>query len=254
MNGLIVFIGESFRLGCQWTTNRGSPESYIGQIHACNSHIKFIETIVNKYKLNSMSVFMSTYSTPYSNDLLTIYNKYLIGYHIYDNLIGINNLFHKSINEVKDLDNYDFILYIRIDIYLKQHFIDVFNPTINMILFPTIVWSSHCVWKKHPRVNDMLLFIPKKYYNYIQKIIICHEAWCNLINDSDLTYDDIDVIINTFHDSDSAKDYNPLYYIVNRPICNDNHSAGYAFNKYRFRQKMHGNIRKIKKYNNVNAF
>ena len=35
-----------------------------------------------------------------------------------------------------------------------------------------------------------------------------------------LTYEDMDTIINTFHDSDSNKDFNPLYKIVNRPESN----------------------------------
>ena len=48
---------------------------------------------------------------------------------------------------------------------------------------------------------------------------------------TDLTYKDIDTMIHTYHDSDSFKDYNPLYYIVNRQQTDIDHSKGYIFDK-----------------------
>ena len=51
------------------------------------------------------------------------------------------------------------------------------------------------------------------------------------MNDTDLTYDDLNVMLETLHDSDSEKDYNPLYRIVNRPQSTEWHSSGYAFEK-----------------------
>jgi len=41
----------------------------------------------------------------------------------------------------------------------------------------------------------------------------------------------MDVMINTYHDSDSQKDFNPLYYIVNRPENNVWHSENEIFTK-----------------------
>jgi hypothetical protein len=234
MNGLIIFLGESFRIGQQHTRNRGSIESYSEQIKASNSHIVFIEHIIQKFQLNSISLFLSSYNTQYDNDLLMIYNKYLLGYKLYDNVIGLNNLFHNSINSIENIEKYDFILYIRIDLYLKEYFLNCFDPTINMILFPTICWIYASRIGNHPRVNDTILFIPKKYYKYIEKIRICHDTWYELINTTNLTYDDLDVMINTYHDSDSFKDYNPLYYIVNRCENKNWHSKEYIFNKHNF--------------------
>ena len=234
MNGLILFIGESFRLGNQGTRNIGSKESYSEQIKACESHIYFIKHIIQKFQLNSISVFISSYNTQFNNQLLSIYNNYLIGNIFYDNTIGLNNLFHKSLSKIEYTEKYDFILYIRIDLFLKEHFINVFNPFADIILFPTICWVLCNKHINHPRVNDTILFIPKKYYKYINNIIICHESWFELIHKTDLTYDDMGTMINTYHDSDSFKDYNPLYYIVNRKESNIFHSEGFVFNKYNF--------------------
>jgi hypothetical protein len=234
MNGLIIFLGESFRLGCQGTRNRGHPESYNEQINACNSHIHFIENTITKYNMNSMSVFISSYTTQFETQLLSIYNKHLIGSHFYSDMIGLTNLFQDSIKKIENIANYDFIFYIRIDLFLKPLFIDLFNPYTNIILYPTICWILLNYCSNHPRVNDMMLFIPKKYYKYLQNITICHEIWYNLMHSTDLTYDDMDTLIHTYHDSDSCKDYNPLYYIVNRPENSTFHSDGYIFDKYNF--------------------
>jgi len=234
MNGLIILIGESFRLGKQGTRNKGSKESYNEQIKACNSHIYFIEHIIKKFNMNSISLYISSYHTQFDNNLLSVYEKYLIGHNLYGNLIGLNNLFHNSINKIENIEKYDFILYIRIDLFLKQPFVDIFNPLIDKILFPTICFIPHHKCGNDPRVNDMLLFIPKKYYKYIRNTVINHETWHNLIKNTDLTYEDIDTMINTYHDSDSCKDFNPLYYIVNRSKCSVFHSEGHIFDKYNF--------------------
>jgi hypothetical protein len=233
MNGLIIFIGESFRLGNQFTRNRGNIKSYNNQIDACNSHINFIDYIINKFNL-TIDIYIATYNTQFNQDLLLIYAKYLIGKDLYDDVIGLNNLFKNIINKINNINRYDFILYIRIDLFLKQYFIEIFNPNLNTILFPTICSRPYHKYENKPRVNDMLLFIPKKYYKYLNNIIICHENWYNLLKNTDLTNDDIDTIIYTYHDSDSYKDFNPLYYIVNRDQSTIFHSEGYIFNKYNF--------------------
>ena len=235
MNGLILFIGESFRLGNQGTRNRGSKESFDAQIKACESHIHFIKHIIQKFQLNSISVFISSYNTQFNRQLLSMYNNYLIGNAFYDDVIGLNNLFHTSLSKIEYKEKYDFILYIRIDLFLKEHFINVFNPLADMILFPTICWIKLNNYMNHPRVNDTILFVPKKYYKYLHNINICHEAWFILMKNTNLTYNDMDTMIHTYHDSDSYKDFNPLYYIVNREESKIFHSEGFIFNKYDFK-------------------
>jgi hypothetical protein len=233
MKCLLLFIGESFRLGNQNTRNRGSYESYNEQIKASNSHINFIEHIIQKFHMNSVSVFISNYNTIFDNDLLSIYRKYLIGNTIYHDLIGLDKLFHDSINRIENIEKYDFVLFIRIDLFLKEHFKYIFNPSINMILFPTICFIPHHKHVDCPRVNDTMLFIPKKYFNYIKNISISHYAWYILINNTDLTCNDMDTMIHTYHDSDSFKDFNPLYFIVNRPENKRCDTPSHVkFNKY----------------------
>jgi hypothetical protein len=117
---------------------------------------------------------------------------------------------------------------------LKPDFFDIFNPEIKMILFPSICFMPFHKHNNCPRINDMMLYVPKKYYKYLININIYHDLWHNLIKNTELTYDDMDTMIHTFHDSDSQKDFNPLYYIVNRPECQIIHTKNQIFNKSTF--------------------
>lgn len=231
MKGLIIIIGESFRLGGQGTRIRGVPESYNEQIYACNTHIDFLDNLKNKFNCDS-SVYISTYNTKYNTYLLNIYKNYLIGHKIYDDTIGLTTLFKNSINDNKNnLYKYNFVFYFRIDLFLKNYFINIFDPTWNTIRFPTVCWKRDSVYNGKPRVNDMMLFIPYKFFDHLENMVICHESWYLFYNNLNIDDNDMDVIINTYHDSDSQKDLNPLYYIVNRPESTIWHSKNEIFIK-----------------------
>ena len=238
MKLLFLILGGSFRKGNSQNRNYGIEESINGQITASNSHIEFIEFIKNKFNVE-IDVIISTYSTNYDNILLDIYKEYLIENYFYkfnseSDLKGIHNLFHLAYKN--HIENYDALFFFRIDIYLKKRLFDIFNPYSETILFPFIVsvyniTSGHLDHKNpsgHPVHSDMLLFIPKKYFNVINKINLGHATWSELVggcygffyNDVPiLTYDDFNCMIDTHHDSDSKIDWNPLYYTVNREEC-----------------------------------
>jgi hypothetical protein len=231
MKGLLIIIGESFRLGGQGTRIRGVPESYDQQINALNNHVEFINYLQKTHNC-SCDIYYSTYNTNYDDDINKIYNKNVIGYKLYNDLHGLTNLFKYSIIENGSrINNYDFIFYFRIDLFLKDKFFEIFNPSWNDIIFPTICWKKCSIYKDKPRVNDMMLFIPKRFFSLLNEINICHECWYLLNTNLNVSDDDINVMINTYHDSDSQKDKNPLYHIVNRPESNEWHSKNYIFSK-----------------------
>ena len=82
----------------------------------------------------------------------------------------------------------------------------------------------------------MMIFVPKKYYNYLEHHLykLGHDQWAYLIENTDLNYDCLDTMLNTFHDSDSCKDFNPIYYIVNREESKIHHNNGELFDKMSF--------------------
>jgi hypothetical protein len=81
-------------------------------------------------------------------------------------------------------------------------------------------------------VNDIMMFVPKNYFSYLPHLKdgYGHDQWEYLMTHTNLTCNDLDTILPTFHDSDSLKDWNPLYYIVNREECKRQHCTD-TFNK-----------------------
>jgi hypothetical protein len=236
MKCLILIFGESFRTGSQYSRVRGGDESYEEQIKACHNHLKFFKFLEEKYDSLKISVSLLTYTTKFDKDLENIYHDYIIKYESLDNLIGLNGLFHRSYSNI-NLDDFDFILYFRIDLYLKDHFFEIFDPSWKTIRFATILWLRYQVYDNFPTSNDMIIFIPKKYFIYLSSInLFNHCTWKYLILNAKLSNDDLDIMINTFHDSDSQKDFNPLYYIVNRPQNTKWHDEGLIFNKLTFQK------------------
>jgi len=238
MKGCIILFGESFRLGGQNSRNIGSDESYNEQINAAKSHISFINHLKESVNVN-LNVYLSTYETKFKSDLINVYNDLLIGHDFYDSLIGQGKLIHNAINKINKINkiNYDFLLIMRIDLFLKSKFTEIFDHNWDKILWPSICFKPYHKHGIHPRVNDMMVFFPRKYYMYLKYLYPNNECnghgnWANIIENSDLTYDSLDTMINTFHDSDSAKDFNPLYYIVNRNQCNVHKTNGDLFNKW----------------------
>lgn len=231
MNSLLILFGESFRLGGQGNRNRGSDESYEAQINASLSHIRFIE-FLKKRNIN-MTVSINSYTTKFDSSMNEIYKSVLVDSKYYENLIGSAKLIHNCVDRITDINDYDFILCMRIDLFLKDKFFEIFNPYSNTIMFPSVCFKPYHKSGRHPRVNDMMMFLPKKYFNLIKKFNLGHDSWNHLIDLHNLTYEDLDMMLNTYHDSDSAKDFNPIYYIVNRNVINT-HKTKEIFNKYNF--------------------
>ena len=233
MKSLLILFGESFRFGSQGNRNRGSVNSYNAQIEAAQTHMKFIQNL--KKNNCNMVVSINSYTTQYNNILSNAYKGVLVDSRFYQGLLGQNTLIQKCIDRIPNINEFDFILYMRIDIFLKDKFMEVFNPNSDKILFPSICFEPQHKFGEHPRVNDMMMFIPKKYFNFIKNINLDHETWYNLITKYNFNYDDLDMMLNTYHDSDSAKDFNPIYYIVNRTQNNIHVTKNKVFDKYNFK-------------------
>ncbi len=237
MKCLILLLGESFRTGCQNTRIRGNESSYSEQIDLCTNHLNFFYFLKKCYNID-VSLHITTYNTVYNDKLFDIYKNYLVSYSILNDPdgIGLHNLYYKSLCDIKNIKSYEFFFYYRIDIFLKPYFLDLFNPYWETIYFsfPMSIKDNGHMLIDEPRVSDTMLFIPNKYFHILDKVYLYHSCWFVLINKTKLTNKDLDFMINTFHDSDSFKDNNPLYYIVNRPQEINIHSLGYLFNKEAF--------------------
>ena len=104
MKGCLILFGESFRLGGQGNRNIGNIESYTEQINAINSQIFLLKSLNNKNV--AMDVYISSYETIFTKDIIDLYNNYLIGYEFYKNLLGQDTLIHNSIYNIKNITKY----------------------------------------------------------------------------------------------------------------------------------------------------
>ena len=251
MKLLFLIAGGSFRKGSSRNRNYGvkNTEVYNNQINIAKRHMEFLNHIKDKYNIG-IDIVLSTYSTPYDNELISIYKNNIVGEYIYpynngSGLKGIHNLFHLAYKN--HLNNYNGIFFFRVDIFLKQKLFDIFNPFSKKILFPFIVSINNLTSGRidhknpdgHPVHSDMLLFVPEKYFNVINYINLGHATWSALVGGCYgffkhqhpiLYYEDFDVMIDTHHDSDSELDWNPLYYTINRGISEKWHDKVSRFN------------------------
>jgi hypothetical protein len=224
MKGLILFRGLTFRgPGKMCRTLECSEISYNLQINATNSHKKLVDHLVSQG--NEIDVAFDTVECEKTFELIDLFG---------------NNLRYINLKNIMDFDtqfslfraimglelaflnvDYDFFLIIRNDMFLKDTFIEIFDPTSEKIMFPSVQWyRDRKTPRKNPRVNDCIFFIPKKYLD----LRLCFpvgpgadhhyilDDWLELLPSLDFGF-----YLNGYHDSNTEIDWNPLYMLVNRP-------------------------------------
>jgi len=220
--GCLILYGESFREGKQFDRTRDTQSSFDNQMDACNSHIKFIKQMKEKYNID-IDVSISTYCSKYEKELKEKYDNYNLKYSCQTEMIddvglSIKNIATKGVDQINK-NNYDFLLFTRNDICFKDEFINTFQPS-ETILCVSQHWTHHDCFKdnsvSYPVVNATILYVPKKYFFITKDLRIDHDLWKYYIQNHNLKNSDFGLMLNTYHDSDSYKDYNPLYYMVGR--------------------------------------
>lgn len=240
MKFAIIFIGESFRQGNQGCRTIGTPQSFEPQRQACESHRRWLA----QYSPNECDVYVSTVETCYTQDLIEWYRetKCLVNYiTVKPHMSSFQLHFQNAVQMIKQ--EYEFVFIIRIDLVLKKYFCDIWKRAFNKnilqekIVFPSICWTrnnSH-IYRMKPRVNDTMMCIPKRYISLFKqnKLVLCHEAWYIIlfINALEVTDEDFALLLDTFHDSDSYKDWNPIYYFCGRPESQEHFSKGFVFDQ-----------------------
>ena len=225
MRGCLLLIGESFRIGSQGS--RVIHETAIPkQMDACKSHLQLVNTLLSKNI--EMNVVVVTYSTPYNPLLQSYYDNINAKYIFIDGpRLGYAGIVKRALRCVC-IEPYDFLLLLRVDLLLSDLFTTVYNPFNNRITFPSICMKDVDVTtNRFPQPADTMFHIPCKFFEtFVQCVHIVpnyndlHIMWEILCRFGHLTYESLDTMVPTYHDSDSEKDYNPLYTIINRPRRN----------------------------------
>jgi hypothetical protein len=219
MKFAFCLIGQPFRKGSNQEATSGHSDSYNAQVEAIETHNIFIER-----QDVECDVFLNVESTQYNDTLKKLYGNYKVTSIFRDGIKsqtieeGVKNRKIQMDQLVSKIDrnNYDYIVFLRIDIFLKPYFIEKFYFTDN-IKFLFITESQFTV-NKTPlgmaRLCDMFISIPKKHYGILDyKECILHE---NAMNNIYLPYKNIELVSELMYDSDTEKVKNPYYYITGR--------------------------------------
>jgi hypothetical protein len=225
---LLVINGETFRHGPQGSRDRGGEESHKLQIFASKSHIKLIEHLKEKFGINC-DVFLSYYELNdlWDNEFENIYTDYLKFSYRHLSLLGEQNLHYfitDFINKNINYNQYEFILFIRPDLYLKKYFFDVFEMSSDKIKFAHVNEITDHLGKSYhetngvPLINHQICYVPNKFYDKLLSKCFwggCHLSYICAIS-CGIKKENIDFFIKTYHSSSTSNTWNPIFHQVGR--------------------------------------
>ena len=218
---LIVYYGGAFRDGNIGTTKHDTIYGYDAQERASITHSK-LKKVLNK-KGYQTDILINTRTTKYTHKLEDWYSPFnMIINTLSEKIHGKDFMIQSSIKNINKLDKneYDFILFIRIDLFLKPEFYNVLDTESDKINFLANNYNpKNCnhIINKNPEIVDLILLIPKKYYYILDKNFnLNHNSWSYYkakykLNDSDMGF-----MSDMKFDSNTYIDKNPFYVMSSR--------------------------------------
>jgi hypothetical protein len=226
VDALLVLWGESYRFGGQMTRGRGGGDYFKRQQIASKSHIGLIKVINEKFNMKT-KVFINTYKLNDTDDekLRNFYSGEDIIYNFYETLFDsehtmLNNTYD-VVNKIISNNDFKFILFVRIDLYLKKYFIKNVTFDDRYIKFAHIDSIIDINRVDKYNICQQIVLYPKKYFYTITNKIIynaTHEIRDKLI-ECNVPRNDIKYFVNTLHICSTDLGWNPLYIQVGRGNC-----------------------------------
>jgi hypothetical protein len=230
--GLFVYYGGGFRDGPTRSSIQDTEKGYNNQYYASQSHIKLNKVLKNKGY--DMDTLVCSYHSKYESNFKIWYDPFDVILNTIKmsgkSTDGRDTLIKSCINSMQDLkmDEYDFVLFIRIDLFLKRDFFDVLDLKSQKVQFLAHnFFTGHCGFteKKDPEVVDMILYVPKNHFDILDKNFkLNHKAWTYYKKQYQLTDNDLGFMTDKRFDSNSYLDLNPFYVISGRPENQKNHT------------------------------
>jgi hypothetical protein len=218
----LIIRGEAFRKGHQNNRDDGQAESYDEQKEACATHMALVRRIESLgYKVD---IYIDSYHTQYNDTLLEWYGANVKDSQFHKTKFASQRMLIKdSLEMLKDsLDTYDALMILRTDLFLKERFINEYNPDTPTVQFPFILWTLNIRTPNgNPMVTDTIFHFPKIHYDKLHGLYD-GKSWGNtnhaFLDTVSLEYKkEYSLMTKHFHDADSAKDFNPYYRMIGRP-------------------------------------
>jgi len=223
MRGLILLRGMSFRDGTRGTTSYGTDFAIESQKEATLSHAKLYHYLKTKYNID-LKIHLDTASTKYDDLLKEWLSDCNASFNFTEQrdasqLQNLNRIL-KSISG--SLWSYNFVLICRNDIHLKDAFIEIIKPDDNEFKYPFVLWYKNRKIKFNtPKISDTVFFFPRRYFRLFDAFTVDQGDFHDIILQMKYMESNLEhsPFINTYHDSDSYYDFNPLYRMVSRDEC-----------------------------------
>ena len=256
---LIISVGQTFRSGGRLSVEAGTEESIGPQHDAVMSHMAFSHYMQNRYNIKT-DFIVETYPSPYCQDeahcklsewypkgttikledMITddppesYFEKRALIPSSKRSLFGYERLLNLGISRAQKISEYGGVLFIRADLKLKPGFFHYFD------LFDKITFSFISERRARrltglpngnlrPQIGDMLVYVPRKHSSVFNKkgqFKLYHDAY-NFFDANRIGF-----MVNTYHDSNSKNNANPLYEIVNRPATNSTADEGRHYDDF----------------------
>jgi hypothetical protein len=231
---LICYYGGAFREGNVGTTITDTNYSYNAQENTSLTHAK-LKKVLNE-KGYQTDIIINTRETKYKNRLEEWYDPFnIIINKLSKNVHGKNQMIQSSIGNINKLNkrDYEFIFFIRIDLFLKPDFYSIIDTETNKIQFLAQNYDpvdcsikinknySYSIKKfineSDPKVNDLFLFLPKKYYFVLdQNFQLEHWSWSYFKGMYKLIDNDMKFMTDKMFDSNTHKSFNDYYFMSGR--------------------------------------
>jgi len=234
---LICYYGGAFREGNYGSTKSDTKYGYESQKNASITHEK-LKTVLQE-KGYQTDILINTRITKYSNKLEKWYDPYdMILNELSNKIQGPDQMIKSTINNINKLNkkDYKFILFVRIDLFLKPDFFDVLDTETDKVSFlaqnydPSTCKST--VMNNDPQVVDLFLFIPKKYFYILdKKFVLNHHSWNYYKRVYNLKDKEMSFMSNDKFDSNSYKEYNKYYLMCSRKESKHTYYSSNTTNK-----------------------
>ena len=222
MKGLLIFFGEAFR--DTFGRNRDTEFGFTNQKESSKSHVDLINKLENNnYKID---VAINTYETKFKKELIEFYKNIVFYNFTNEDYKAQHTAVGETLKNVSshiDINLYDFLFICRIDLFLKELLIEVFNPNTEFIIYPNVMSiENHII--QFPHISDTFCIIPKKYFNPFdnwkgifenRNNLLYHQAVQHLLLNG-LTLDNIDFFSDKIYVANTIQSKNPLYKINSR--------------------------------------
>jgi len=214
MKCLLVITGESFRYGPQGSRARSTCKASTSrQKLASYSHIRLINYMKKQFNYDT-DILIDSYelNNEYDTMILNWYAPYVIKAR-FNKIIFPNEMaFVESTNNnlaSEDLSEYDYIVFIRIDFYIKKYFLNRFNTIDNSIRY------AHMDYNGGGNCHN-IIYLPKCYFHLInaplsENFRTPHYGMHNVKTNLKTS-----LFINSYHSLSTDLNWNPLYSQVGR--------------------------------------